>query len=115
MNGRQFSLYLARDLHCVCGCVGREDTLVPQHRINRGMGGSKLLDRPSNVLVMCSYINGMIEADAVTADIAREYGWKLQRWETPEQVPFYDLATRTWNLIDNDYNRTETKQKAAAA
>jgi hypothetical protein len=113
MNGRKFALYLARDMHCVCGCVGREDTFVPQHRAGRGMGGSKELDRPANVLVMCSYLNGMIEADAVTADIAREYGWKLYRWENPETVPFYDLATRTWNLIDNDYNRTITEKKAA--
>jgi hypothetical protein len=113
VNGRQFALYLARDMHCVCGCVGREDTLVPQHRINRGMGGSTKLDRPANVLVMCSYLNGMIEADAVTADIAREYGWKLSRWESPETVPFYDLATRQWYLIDNNYNRTITEKRAA--
>lgn len=112
MNGRQFALYLARDLHCPCGCVGREDTFVPQHRVNRGMGGSRALDRPANVIVMCSYINGMIEADAVTADIAREYGWKLSRWERPETEPFYDLATRQWYLIDNNYNRTITRKAA---
>lgn len=115
MNVRQFALYLARDLHCVCGCVGREDTLVPQHRAGRGMGGSKLLDRPSNVVVICSYLNGLIESDPVTADIAREYGWKLYRWQNPEEVPFYDLADRQWYLLDNDYNRTETTKKAEAA
>lgn len=114
MNGRKFALYLARDLHCVCGCVGREDTLVPQHRINRGMGGSKELDRPANVIVMCSSVNGLIESNATWAKRSRDYGWKLQRWQSPEDVPFYDLATRTWHLIDNDFNRTETKQKAAA-
>ena len=113
MNGRQFALYLARDLHCVCGCVGREDTFVPQHRAGRGMGGSKVLDRPANILVMCSLVNGLIESDSKWASAAREYGWKLSRWESPEDTPFYDLATRTWNLIDNLYHRTVTEKAAA--
>jgi len=113
MNGRQFALYLARDMHCPCGCVGREDTFVPQHRINRGMGGSKVLDRPANVLVMCSHANGLIESDAKSADLARAYCWKLSRWDSPEDTPFWDIATQTWNLIDNSYNRTITKKAAA--
>ena len=112
MNGRQFALYLARDLHCVCGCVGREDTLVPNHRAGRGMGGSKLLDRPANVVVMCSSANGLIESNATWAARARVYGWKLSRWQVPEDEPFYDLATGTWNLIDNLYHRTTTTKAA---
>lgn len=112
MNGRQFALYLARDLHCCCGCVGREDTLVPQHRINRGMGGSRVLDRPANIIVMCSDMNGRIESDPTAAAAAREYGWKLSRWESPEDTPFYDLATGTWNLLDNLYHRTITTKAA---
>jgi hypothetical protein len=113
MNGRQFAVYLARDLHCPCGCVGREDTFVPQHRAGRGMGGSKNLDRPANIIVLCSDMNGRIESDPKLAAVAREYGWKLSRWETPEEVPFFDLATGTWNLIDNIYNRVITTTKAA--
>jgi len=113
MNGRQFALYLSRDLHCVCGCVGREDTLVPQHRINRGLGGSKVLDRPANVIVMCSLVNGRIEADSKWAAAARGYGWKLSRWESPEDTPFYDRGTGTWNLIDNLYQREIVTHKAA--
>lgn len=113
MNGRQFALYLARDLHCPCGCIGKEDTYVPQHRINRGMGGSKVLDRPANVLVMCADINGRIESDPKLAEVARQYGWKLSRWQEPEQEPFYDLATGTWNLINNLYGREIVPEKAA--
>lgn len=113
MNGRQFAKYLARDLHCVCGCVGREDTLIPQHRVNRGHGGSKLLDRPANILVLCSEVNGLIESDARVAAMARSYGWKLRSWENPETKPFYDRATGEWNLIDNDFNRSITTRKAA--
>lgn len=113
MNGRQFALFLARDMHCPCGCVGKEDTFVPQHRIGRGMGGSKVLDRPANIIVLCSLQNGLIESDPKSAAVAREYGWKLSRWEVPEEVPFYDLAAGTWNLVDNIYNRVITQKKAA--
>lgn len=113
MNGRQFALYLARDMHCPCGCVGREDTFVPQHRINRGMGGSKTLDRPANVIVMCAEMNGLIESSAFHAELARDYGWKLSRWGNPEDTPFFDRSDGTWNLIDNIYNRTVTNKKAA--
>lgn len=70
------------------------------------MGGSKLLDRPSNVIVFCSLMNDLIETDASVAERARENGWKLRRWESPEDVAFLDLGTMTWNLIDNEYNRT---------
>jgi len=113
VNGRAFALYLARDMHCPCGCVGREDTFVPQHRVNRGMGGSKVLDRPANVIVICSSANGLIESNATWAKRARDYGWKLSRWQEPEAEPFYDLANGTWNLIDNIYNRVITTKKAA--
>lgn len=113
MNGRQFALYLARDLHCPCGCAGREDTFVPQHRINRGMGGSKVLDRPANVIVMCAEKNGLIESDPRWANVARLNGWKLSRWDSPEDAPFWDVATGKWYLLDNLYNRTITEKKAA--
>lgn len=105
MNGRQFAKYLARDLHCPCGCSGKEDTFVPQHRAGRGMGGSKALDKPSNIIVMCSRMNGLIESDAGVAEVARMRGWKLSRWQEPERTAFYDASTYTWYLIDNDYNR----------
>lgn len=113
MNARQFAKYLARDLHCVCGCMGREDTYVPQHRANRGMGGSKLLDRPANVIVMCSELNGLIESNADLAVLARAFGWKLERWQVPEEVPIYDRATGQWWLLDNEYNRIKQERKAA--
>lgn len=113
MNGRQFARFLARDLHCPCGCVGYEDTLVPQHRINRGMGGSQLLDYPANILVLCSRANGLIESDPACATRARIYGWKLRPWENPLEQPFYDVATSSWYLLDNHFNRTITTEVAA--
>jgi len=62
---------------------------------------------------MCSSTNGAIESDPKAASAAREYGWKLSRWESPEDTPFYDLATGTWNLLDNLYHRTITEKVAA--
>ena len=93
--------------------MGREDTYVPQHRAKRGMGGSKLLDRPSNVIVMCSGLNILIEQNADLAEQAKGYGWKLERWQVPEEVPIYDRATGEWYLLDNEYQRI-TYQKEAA-
>jgi hypothetical protein len=41
-----------RDSHCWhCGV---EEDLVPHHRKNRGMGGSKLLDTPDNLMMVCA-------------------------------------------------------------
>ena len=77
------------------------------------MGGSKTLDRPANVIVMCAEVNGQIESDPKIAAVARRYGWKLSRWESPEDTPFWDVATGQWNLIDNLYNRVITKKAAA--
>lgn len=105
MRPREFARYLARDLSCVCGCTGREDTLIPHHRANRGHGGSKLLDRPSNILTLCSHTNGLLESDPVWAATARDLGWKLARWQTPEEAPFYDRGTGEWYVLDNDYSR----------
>jgi len=102
MNLKEFSRYLERDIRCVhCGTEG--DVLIPQHRKNRGFGGSKERNRPSNVLVMCSAFNGLIEADAEAAALARKYGWKLESWEDPEDVPFF--AEGKWWFVDNLYGR----------
>ncbi len=45
-----------------CWHCGREDDLVPHHRINRGMGGSKLLDTVDNLMMVCSRYNGEMES-----------------------------------------------------
>jgi len=66
LNPKAFAKFLNRDKACVhCGTT--DSTLIPQHRINRGMGGSKLLNKPSNIVVLCSAFNGLIEANAEAA------------------------------------------------
>lgn len=107
MKPTEFAKYLARDLRCPCSCFGREDTFVPQHRAGRGMGGSKAADRPSNIIVLCSKVNGLIESDAGWAETARVNGWKISRQDDPLNVPVYDRTLQQWFYLRDDYTREE--------
>lgn len=101
MRPKDFNRLLARDHYCLhCGAV---DALSPNHRANRGMGGSKLRDTPSNLVVLCSLFNGLIESDAVAAALAQRFGWKLSSWDNPLEVPVFDSLKGEWRLLDDDY------------
>jgi hypothetical protein len=69
------------------------------------MGGSKARHRPANIIVFCSYANGLIESDAAAASAAREHGWKLAGWEIPEQVPVYEHWSGRWWILDDKGGR----------
>ena len=73
------------------------------------MGGSKLLDRPSNLMVLCSEVNGLIESNHFYRDLALMYGWKLERWQVPENEPVFDSRLWKWFLLDNEFGRIEIK------
>jgi hypothetical protein len=103
MNKKTFQKFIDRD-GCCPHCGTDDDTLVPQHRANRGMGGSRSLDRPSNIIVLCSAANLLLETDAKFAEFGRELGWKLTRNQVPEFTPVL-LYDGFW-LIDNDFNKT---------
>jgi hypothetical protein len=102
MNKNAWQMLLARDYFVCCHCGTNDDTLIPQHRKNRGMGGSKKLDRPSNLIVLCAEANGLLESNAKFAALGRLLGWKLERWQEPEKTPVY--LGDGWYLLDNDYN-----------
>jgi hypothetical protein len=107
---KEFKKYLKRDGHCYhCGID--DETLIPQHRINRGMGGSKLLNTPSNIIVLCSYANGLIESNAFWADRARQFGWKLPSWAIASENAVFDVVSQTWFLLDDSFNRVERQVK----
>ncbi len=94
MTPKQFRKFLDRDggcWHC-----GDAETAVPHHRVNRGMGGSKARDEASNVIVMCSRVNGLMESDPIVAEMAREFGWKLESWQIPANVPVYNAVSNKW-------------------
>lgn len=88
-----------RDTHC--WHCGREDDLVPHHRINRGMGGSKLLDTPDNLMMVCALWNGSMEAVATDANTARGWGHKLAVWEDLSK-PVFDRGVFRWFVLQGD-------------
>ena len=101
-----------RDGHCLhCGVT---EGLTIQHRANRGAGGSKLRDTPSNLIALCGLSNQLLECDALRARAGRDHGWKLRSWEYPLTVPVLDVLTGEWAYIDNDYNRVLTQKRDAA-
>jgi hypothetical protein len=104
MKPNEFKKYEARDTHCPhCG-VG-VPYLVPHHRKNRGMGGSKLLDTPSNILLVCALLNGAMEQQSEVAEDARRFGWKLESWQDPLVVPIYDAVTGFLYRLKDDYSK----------
>ena len=107
MTPKTFRKYLDRDWYC--WHCGREDgTLIPQHRLNRGSGGSKVRDVPSNIIVFCAEANSRAESDSRFAAECRVNGWKLSSWQNPLLTPVYDVMTRKWYFLDDEFGRTLT-------
>lgn len=103
MNEKEFQKFLNRDGGCVhCGAV---TGVVPHHRLNRGMGGSKERDVPSNIVALCSMMNGLIESDADWADQARRAGWKLRNGDSPRAVPIFYAFDNAWYLLDDGFRK----------
>ena len=104
MKPNEFKKYEARDTHCPhCG-VG-VPYLVPHHRKNRGMGGSNLLDTPSNILLVCALLNGAMEQQSEVAEDAKRFGWKLESWQDPLVIPIYDAITGFLYRLKDDYSK----------
>lgn len=103
MKPKDFAKLVERDGYCLhCGEV---EAISPNHRINRGMGGSRRLDKPSNLVVLCSVVNGLIESSPAWQALAKEWGWKLERWQSPEAEPVYDSISGEWWILSNDWLR----------
>ena len=83
-----------RDQHCWhCGAEG--EMLVPHHRRGRGIGGSKLLDTPENLMMICGQWNGDLESDLVSMRRGRGWGHKLSFGDSFD-MPVFDLFTMSW-------------------
>lgn len=101
MNRKQFIRFTDRDAGCIhCGEL---EAVAPHHRRNRGMGGSKEREKPSNIVVLCSVVNGLLESDAAWAERARDYGWKLRAGQEPEETPVWYPLRGGWYLLDNQF------------
>jgi hypothetical protein len=107
MTKKEFQKYLDRDSACPhCGTTGPE--LIPQHRANRGMGGSKERNRPSNIIVFCSVGNGKLESSPVFAEIGRRYGWKIRPWQDPTKTEVF--LGDGWYLLDDNFGKVKTAE-----
>lgn len=104
MNRKEFAKFLKRDLGRCYHCGISDETLIPQHRSNRGMGGGGSNDA-SNIIVLCSLANGLLESDPQFALQGRENGWKLNRWQDSSLEPVYDAYGGFWVYLDDDYGR----------
>ena len=88
------------------------DTLVPQHRANRGHGGRKSLHRLSNLVWICSALNSEIESDAVTAVLARRTGIKISSHAEPSAEPI-DHAVHGRVFLSDDGTVTPCMEEVA--
>lgn len=107
MNQKQFQIYLKRDDGCVH--CGETEAVSPHHRRNRGMGGSKERDVPSNIIVICSWLNNAMESDDVVANLARHYGWKLRAGDVPRETPIWHYRGE-YRILDDDYGFVVTSE-----
>jgi hypothetical protein len=105
MTPKEFQKYLQRDQYC--WHCGQEEDLIPHHRLNRGAGGkNSKANQSSNIIVMCSKINGLMESDARWANKARDCGWKLSSYQNPDEIPIFDFITGKWFTINNFFVKT---------
>ena len=65
------------------------------------MGGSKLLDRADNLVLVCAAYNFAMEADAKVARLARERGHKLGSWDGFD-TPILDVPQGIWFILTSD-------------
>jgi hypothetical protein len=84
-----------------CWHCGQEDGLVVHHRKNRQMGGSKMLDHYSNLILVCPSYNTSMESDAENRQEAIDWGHKLESWQDFSE-PVYDRCDGEWYELFDD-------------
>ena len=104
MNKKLLAQLRKRDAHC-WHCGAQED-LVPHHRKNRGAGGSKILDHPANLLLVCGLYNMLMESNSEIAAQARAYRHKLRQTDTFFE-PVFDRFQDRWFILDMEGNKAE--------
>lgn len=109
LSRKDFARLVERDRYCLhCGAT---EALSPNHRANRGMGGSKAFDAPSNLVLLCSLFNGLIESDARAAALARKFGWKLSKYDDFRAKPVFDRVAGEWRLLDDHFGAIVIQQE----
>lgn len=98
----------------MCVDCGTPYGLTVQHRVSKGIGGSKHLDHMANLLTMCNVHNCLLEADAAYAEKGRELGWKVHRNRVvePAGVPVFYRPLRAWVYLGDDGSRLTVEPPA---
>jgi len=71
------------------------------------MGGSKLLDRLDNLMLVCAVYNGQMESDSAVAKQARLWGHKLASWQ-PFETTVVDVADGVVYQLDEHGEKIAT-------
>jgi hypothetical protein len=103
MKPKEFAKLFERDGYCLH--CGETEAISPQHRVNRGMGGSKLRDNSSNLMILCSELNFLMESNSYYREMSIEFGWKLESWQDPKEVPVFDGMSGVWYFLDDNFGR----------
>ena len=98
-DARTVQLVRERDDWRCARCAGW-GPLSTQHRIARGMGGTKWagINAPSNLLTLCgsgtTMCHGWVEAHPTWA---KAHGWSVHRYASPAETPAW--TWRGWVLL----------------
>jgi hypothetical protein len=109
MNAKQVQTLRVRDQWC--WHCGTPENLVPHHRANRGMGGSKVADNFQNVILVCAEYNGAMESDAGVANQARDLGHKLSKFLASSE-PVFDNYAKRWYFLDTKAEQNRLSRQA---
>ena len=109
VNKKDLKTLRKRDAFC-WHCGLDDDTLVPHHRQNRGMGGSPARDNLSNIILVCSRYNGLMESDSYWAARAREQGHKLMSHQDSAIAPCFDVTTGIWYRLNRDGSKVDIEE-----
>lgn len=94
-----------RDGH-VCVRCGRPDGLTTQHRVGRGMGGTRQMwvNQPANLITLCGSgttgCHGWVEANPWEA---MRLGLSVSRYADPQTVPVHTWRGLLWLRNDGTY------------
>ncbi len=103
MNAKTREALIKRDQGKCWHCGGEEVTV--QHRANRGMGGSKIMDNPANLILLCWFVNFEMEASDKKAREAELAGWKISKYADGTTIPVWHAPSQAWLLLDDAWGR----------